>query len=371
VRYAVRVTRHCARYAALIAPVRLPQAPQRRGYWYDPTLHALVGQHIGLDLHRRDGRYHVIETNVGVTLRPERRALYDAPLDPIVSALVSAARSQGFERVVFLRGSGWSAPYHDEFQLASLQSGLEVLGLAERAPPERLEARTVYVVSCSQRSLLSEFLHDKYWSAKWLQAAIDADPDRMERLAYVPTSVHVDLSKEVSGCQWPNLVIKIANLDRGEAVALGRFRSRAEARRALQKLRSTPGAFALKRRHRLFHRTIFQPFVPAELWAGRPRVVRLHSFVSPLFGAFLSCDARVGRLGLPSLVASGQLEVNSPFIVSFHGGNARYARVESTVEEELRLVSDEFASVIRRAVGGKFRTAPTARERAWAGGPGV
>jgi hypothetical protein len=357
VRYGLRLVQHFAEEAKLRAWNRLPQRPPHLSYWYDPTMHTLVGMHVGLDLHRRDGKYHVIETNLGPFLRPERRALYDAPLDPMISALVTAARSRGFERLVFCRRSEWPKPYLDEFQFASRQSGLEVLGL--RAPLPRFSANTIYVANNGQQ-LLCDFVHDKYWSAKWLKETIDAEADRIKLLAYIPTFDHLVLPREPSHPGWPNLVIKLSNVDSGHAVAFGRFRSRAEARRAI---RSLPGAFALKRRHRFFHRIIYQPFVRPEVLDNRPLVIRLHSFVSPLFNTFLSAHSIVGRIELPNHIGDGLVEGRNPFLTSFPSGTASYARVEPLVEEELRQVTEEFGRVASLAINRKFQTGSTGASR--------
>jgi hypothetical protein len=213
--------RHFTEEAKLHALDRLPQPPPYVSYWYDPIIHALVGLHVGLDLHRHDGRYYAIETNLAPTLRPERRALYDTPLDPMISALVAVARSRRFERLVFFRRSEWSKLYLDEFQFASRHSGLQVLGLTAPSLPERLSANTIYVANSTQRSLLCRFVHDKYWSAKWLKETIDAEADWIKLLAYVPTFDHPVLPKEPRDPGWPNLVIKLSAKDRGEAVVFG------------------------------------------------------------------------------------------------------------------------------------------------------
>jgi hypothetical protein len=358
VRYSLRLMRHFAEEATLQASDRLPQPPPYFTYWYDPTIHALVGLLVGLDLHRHDGRYHVIETNLGPRLSREGRALYDTPLDPIISALVAVARSRGFARLVFFQPSDWSKPYLNEFQLASRQSGLEVLGLTAPSLPERLSANTIYVAAAGQRqpSPLCRFVHDKYWSAKWLKETIDAEADRIKLLTYVPTFDRLVLPKEQCKPGWPNLVIKLSDKDAGEAVVFGRFRSRKQARRAL---RSSPSVFAIKWRDRWFHRTIYQPFIEPEVIDNRPRNIRLHAFVSPLLDTFLSAYARVGRIELPKQVAEGLVEGNSPFLVSISAGGASYARVEPIVEEELRAVTEEFGRVANLAINRKFQTAPT------------
>src|SRR5262249_41541940 len=146
------------------------------------------------------------------------------------STLIDVARSRGFERLVFCQGSGWPEPYLQEFQFASRQSGLEVLGLPL---PQRLSAKTIYVAHHGGQPLLCEFVHDKYWSAKWLKETIDSQADGIKLLTYVPTFDRLVLPKEPCNPGWPNLVIKLSNMDGGEAVVFGRFRSREEARRAL------------------------------------------------------------------------------------------------------------------------------------------
>src|SRR5215831_21206150 len=193
VHYSLFIMRHFAEYAKLQASVRLPQHPPYLAYWYDPIIHALVGLHVGLDLHRHNGRYYAIETNLSPILRPERRALFDTPLDPIISALVSEARSRGFERLVFLQDSERFNSYLNEFQLASRQSGLEVLG--SQSPLESLSANTIYVAQ-TQSSLLCRFVHDKYWSAKWLRETIGAEADSIKLLTYIPTFNHLVFPKE-------------------------------------------------------------------------------------------------------------------------------------------------------------------------------
>jgi hypothetical protein len=355
-RYSARLLRHFVKETKLLAWNQLRQDPPHLSYWYDPIMHTLVGLHVGLDLHRRDGKYHVIETNLYPSLRPERRALYDTPLDPMISTLIDVARSHGFERLVFclpIYLSGWPEPYLHEFQFASRQSGLEVLGLPL---PQRFSAKTIYVVGDhGGQRLLGEFVHDKYWSAKWLKETIDSEADEIKLLTYVPTFDHLVLPPEPSNPGWPNLVIKLSDVDCGQAVVFGRFRNREEARRALCSL---PDAFAIKWHNRFFHRRIYQPFIGPEVLDKRPRCIRLHSFISPLFDTFLSAHARIGRIELPDRIGEGLVEGKNPFLASFSAGDASYAGVEPEVEEELRLVTEEFGRVANIAINRKFQTAP-------------
>jgi hypothetical protein len=301
-RYTSRVVQHFVEQAALKGFDQLPQHSASRSYWHDPTRHALVGLHLGIDLHRHDGRYHVLETNLGAMLRPERRELYDAPLDPIISGLVGEAKSRGFERLVFLSRGSFDR-YKKEFQFASGQSGLEVSSLNQSTPPERFSANTMYVAHDLFSSPICTFVHDKYWSAKWLKETIDSQADRLRLLTYVPTFDHLVLPEEPSNPGRPNLVIKLSSKDRGEAVVFGRFRSREEAKEALQlpkhNLRAMPGVFNIKWHNRLFSKTIYQTFVEPEVLDNRPSTIRLHSFVSPIFDIFLSAHARIGRIELP------------------------------------------------------------------------
>ena len=62
--------RHFAKEAKLQASNRLPQRPPYLSYWYDPIMHTLVGLHVGLDLHRCDGKYHVIRSSMREIRRP-------------------------------------------------------------------------------------------------------------------------------------------------------------------------------------------------------------------------------------------------------------------------------------------------------------
>jgi hypothetical protein len=357
VRYSSRLMRHFVWEAKLHASRRLPQHPPYLSYWYDPCIHALVGLHVALDLHRHDGRYHVIETNLGPDLYPKRRALYDTLLDPVISALVAAAKSRGFQRLVFQQWE-WSKSYLDEFQIASRQSGLEVLGLNATSLPKGLSANTMYVVCSSPPSPLCHFVHDKYWSAKWLKETIDAEADRMKLLTYVPTFDHLVLQEESCNPGLPNIVIKLSGVDRGKAILFGRFRSRQHARRALRSLRFSSGPFTMKWHHQLFHRTIYQPFIPPEVLNNRPRRIRIQSFVSPIFDAFLSAHATVG-VELPNQIAEGLVEGSNPFMFYSHLGTGAYARIDSVdEEEELRLVNEEFGRVTNLAINRKFQTAP-------------
>src|SRR5262249_10250153 len=155
---------------------------------------------------------------------------------------------------------------------ASRQNKLEVVGLTAPSLPKRLSPKTIYVTS-GQPLLICDFIHDKYWSAQWLKEIIDAEADRIKLLAYVPTFDHVVLPTEPCHPAWPNLVIKLSQLDRGEAVFFGRFRTREKAQRALRSLSS---ASVKHLKTRLYPKVLFQSFIKPEVLNNRARCIRLH-----------------------------------------------------------------------------------------------
>src|SRR4051795_8215067 len=112
--------------ATLDAPVRLPQDPRYRGYWYDAGSHSLVGMHLGLDLIHHQDKYFFIESNFNAGLNPQRRQLYASDLDPLISELVGLARLYGFEQIVLLRDY-WTKPQVEEFGRATRQTGVELV----------------------------------------------------------------------------------------------------------------------------------------------------------------------------------------------------------------------------------------------------
>jgi hypothetical protein len=359
--------------AALAVPDRLHQQPRHRGYWYDSDRHSLVGLHLALDLNRHQGRSHVLESNCNPSVRRERRRLYDSDLDPFISELVLHAQRQGFERLVFVRHT-WQDFYVEEFERATRVSGLEVTGASfDRstehflvALPDPLAPKTMYVLWSYGGQPLSRFMGDKIWSARWLRETIEAEGNPCAHLAYVPTFDHLVLP-EPPGARWPNLVVKLADRDKGEFVVMGRFQTEEDARRGLQ-LReddphAIPGVFKLNFPPRAIRRyfptsvTAYQPFIPPEVIENRARKVRLHIYVSPLFTTFLSAHATVGGEELPDHLPVGLVEKSGPFCCNFNSGGW-IVRVEPEVEEELRVMADEFGRMANLAITQKLETGP-------------
>jgi hypothetical protein len=368
--------------ATLDAPAGLPQDPRYRGYWYEPGSHSLVGLQLGLDLNRHEGKYHVVESNTGAAMRPERRLLYDSDLDPVISELVGLAQGHGFERLVLLR-QWWSEAEAEEFRRAARGTGLEVVGATMAAVdtmghppvnpmvalPERLLPRTMYVVfsPLNKKAPLPHFLHDKACTARWLAESLAEAGDPASRLAGVPTFDRLVVPPEPPGGRWPNLVVKLADADQGKAIAMGRFATEEEARRALRlgdRPGSVPGVFRTELPQKVLHvlspgtaKALYQPFVPTDVVEGRARLIRLHVLVSPLAGAFLSAHGVLAAADLPDHLPPGLVRDKRPYVVNFSAGS-RYCRLPREVEAELREVARDFARLADRAIRKRFLVSP-------------
>lgn len=361
--------------AAMTAQVRLPQEPHNRNYWYDPHSHSLIGLVLGLDLHRHRGKYYLLENNVRPALNPERRQLYESELDPFIIALLKAAATRKFERLVLLRHE-WSDGYFDEFERASRASRIEVIGGVGRPSekgcswvlPDPPAAKTLYA-DWGQRvyTPVSHLIHNKLWSVRWLQEMLEAEGEPKTGLTWVPTYDHLVLPTESTDAHWPNLVVKLANAGKGEYVLMGRFHTEDEARRELRlpfdDPHAIPGIFKLSWGRRLMHRllpraeVVYQPFIPSEPIDDRAWTIRLNVFISPFFDTFLSAFAKICTHRLPGRLAPGLVTDDRPFVCNFARG-AFYAKLESDVEEEVRVVAAEFGRLARLAITRKFETGP-------------
>jgi len=364
-----------ARLDGLSGSMRLPQFPHYRGYWYDPQLHALVGMHLGLDLNYYEGKYYVIEVNLGAAVKPARRALYETRLDPFITATLEIAQAKNFERIVFFR-KDWPSHYVEEFEIATRESGIEVLGGSPairgqnaKHPmvglPDPLQKNTIYVVFPNLATPIAHFVHNKEHSARWLGETITATSNEAQHLAYVPTFDELVIPSEPTDPSWPNLVVKLANKDRGRFVAMGRFRTKEEARAALKMrgARDVPGIFKIglyeRTMNRLFPRLepVFQQFIPPRIVDGRACKTRLHVFISPLANEYLSAHATTAGAPLPNRPEAGKVDTTGAYNVSYSVDGA-YRKVSSDEEETLRRVAREFGRVAQRAITKKFETGP-------------
>ena len=364
--------------AALRASVRLAQDPRYRGYWYDSAAHSLVGMLLGIDLNHHQDKYFFMESNLNAGLRPERRRLYGAGLDPLIAALAAVAKTQGFERIILLRRY-WHEAQIVEFARALKETGVEVQGAnfatldtsghplvnPVLAMPERLRPQTMYVV-CTNANLtpLFHFVHDKMQAAEWLTEAIAAVGDPASRLACIPTFDRLVIPPQMPDERWPNLVVKLSDADKAKAVAMGRFETEDDARRALQldgRADAIPGIFGMTLPHRLLNallpgktRVLYQPFIPPDVVGGRARKIRLLVFVSPLSDAFLSAHGSIAVKELPDRI-TGLAQDNRPYVVnvSAHG---QCCALEPEMEDELRQVAIDFGRLARWAIEKKFET---------------
>ena len=355
--------------------LRLPQLPHYRGYWYDPDRNALVGMHLGLDLNFFQGKYYVIETNLGAAIKPERRAMYDTPLDPFISSALEIARKHGFRRIVFY-AKQWPAHYIEEFRLATKESGIECIGgsSAVRDPnpahsmpglPDPLQENTLYMMFPNLRTPIAHFVHNKERSAEWLRETIDDCPEKPEVLAYIPTFDELVIPTEPQDPRWPNLVAKLANKDRGRYVLMGRFRTIEEAQAALamKSPRDVPGVFDISLYERMKHRVfpslqpIFQQFIPPQIIDGRACKTRLHVFISPLANEFISAHTTTGGARLPPRPEPGKVDATGAYNVSFSVDGA-YRKLPPEEEALLRRAAQEFGQMAQIAITKKFETGP-------------
>lgn len=355
--------------------MRLPQLPHYRGYWYDPERNALVGMHLGLDLNFFQGKYYVIETNLGAAIKPERRAMYDTPLDPFISSALEIARKHGFRRIVFY-AKQWPAHYIEEFRLATKETGIECIGAssAVRDPnpahsmpglPDPLQENTLYMMFPNLRTPIAHFVHNKERSAEWLRETIDDCREKPEVLAYIPTFDELVIPAEPQDPRWPNLVAKLANKDRGRYVLMGRFRTIEEAQAALR-MKSpgdVPGVFNIGLYERMKHRVfpslqpIFQQFIPPQIVDGRACKTRLHVFISPLANEFISAHTTTGGARLPPRPEPGKVDATGAYNVSFSVDGA-YRKLPPEEEALLRRAAQEFGRMAQIAITKKFETGP-------------
>lgn len=361
--------------AAFNAPLRLPQQPRSRGYWYDAADHILVGMHLGLDINHSDGKYYVVESNTHPALRPDRRRLYADDLDPIITNLIAVAKRFDFERIVFHRARAWSRAYLDEFARASEASGIEIVGAslpfvrATKRPivplPKRWQARTIYVGSWSQGTPVSLFMHDKARVGRWLTDQLEREGDPAGRLACIPTSDRMMMPSRSSAPCWPTLVAKLANSDGGNFVAMGRFESHEHARRELgldEGEQRVPACF--RRRWPAgsisASKVVWQPFIPPEVVGRRARLIRTHLFVSPLVDSYLSGHGVLAGKDLPEELPFGLVRDRAPYVVNFSTGGS-YTGLEPSTEADLHAVAREFGRLANLAIARKFEVGDAPR----------
>lgn len=367
-----------ASLAALSAPIRLKQDPRYRAYWYDPDRHAMVGALLGLDLHHHQGKFYVLESNLTAGLMPERRSLYPEALDPFITRIVDLGKRQGFRKVVFYRRS-WRAEHLREFEVAASRYGVAVeaaTAMRETGDPEvnpvnglpvELEQDTLYVVCTAvSDSAIFPFLHQKAQLDVWLPAAIAEAGEPPSRVAAVPSSSEPWLPPLDPDPRWPNIVAKLSSSDEGKDVVMGRFTSTRALYRALglsETGKGLPRPFLRSIASRIIAffipdalSVVYQAFIPPEIEAELPCMIRMECFVSPLGDLQLSAHATVGAEPLPASIPTDVILERSPFEISVPPG--RFRRLDPTIERELDDVAREFGSLLRSAMHRKFLIRP-------------
>ena len=348
---------------------RVAQHPRYLSYWHDPQSHSMVGMIVGVDMIRHGGKYYVVEFNHGPSIYPRRRELYALPFDPLVSGVVSTARDLGFDAVVPIAFQ-WNSLYVEEFARAGREYGISAdahncplhhPGGARRliALPRPLPRKTMYVIHSGLMSPLCRYIDNKWYTARWLEHAIENELPADSRLAIPPTYDRFVFPRQERGPRWPNLVAKLAGGARSCHVIAGRFENEADARRTL----GLTGGNTVPRQLRsgyasslLFHgreRVIFQEFTPPELdHREHAQLYRLHLLVSPLATMYLSAHRRTSRGPVPERAPRGIIRRDNAFVFN----DADYQLLSSAEEEEIRFVAGHLGTAMQRAIVRKFET---------------
>jgi hypothetical protein len=369
-----------AHHAALSTSIQLDQSPRYRAYWYDAAQHALVGVLLGLDLHRWNDRYYLLESNLTAGLMHERRALYEDPIDPFIMELIKFARDHDFGQIVLHRRS-WAKQYLAEFAHASLATGIRIIAASAMkhqgdpyvnpmpALPQVLTRNTMYVVcTATSNSPIFDFLHNKKFVANWFNDELQETGLSDRALRAIPTYDSPRIPEFSADPRWPNLVIKLANSDEGKDVLMGRFTSSEQARKLLGLSRANglprpfENSFFRYLVNRLFPGTfspIYQPFVPPQVVEGCPMMIRMEVFISPMGDIYLSSHGTVGAEALPTSTPPDILLGRTLYNVSVPPG--RFIRLDQDSEDELKCIAREFGDLAGRAIRKKFKIGSPAR----------
>jgi hypothetical protein len=339
--------------ALLHANEPVPQHPRYLSYWHDPALDTTVGMIVGVDLIRHGGKYYVLELNHGPSIYQRRREMYKIPFDPIFSTIFDEARAHGYRQVVPIAFE-WEPIYVEEFERASREWGIPIVphNCPLQLPPcpnrmvalpDPLEPKTLYAVHSGMFTPAFRYLDNKWYTSKWLRAAIDEiGPETL--LALPATHDRFVFPIEDHGARWPNLVVKLAAGARSVSVIAARFESAAEAREAL----GVEHDDGVPRRLRagflaglLFYgreRVLYQEYVPPDLdERGHAQMLRLHIFVSPVRTMFLSAHMRISRKPVPERAPWGIIGPDDAYVFN----NADYSFLSPEVERDMRSTSGE------------------------------
>ena len=364
--------------ADLATPVAGLREPARlRALWSEPARNTEVALHLGIDLLPTTDGMWVLEYNYDAARRRPRRALYGRD-DPIFVGAVRAAAESGRTRVVAL-ARRWRDEEIEEFRRIGEKSGVHVVNASQplhqpgakntlATLPDPLESNTLYVSFSGLRTPITQMIHDKWLSHEW--SVEEARLDRERGLTPMPTRLEPTLWPDDSGPGWPNAVVKLAKMDEGRALRMGRFASVEEMKQALGVGRRVwPPPACLPSWWSRFDtflfggdRVLYQPFVaPPVLPDGRIVCsLRLHLLLTPAQSRYLSSHAIVSRRPVPRSFGTGLLEGANPLVGSFSAGAVEYRRID---RGELANLYPEWQGRVETAAGVLGRRVLRAVER--------
>lgn len=378
----------CIRYPGTVASLgdrrsmilsvddRIEQPRRHLGFWHDASRHSSVGLHLGIDVLETQDGYAVIEVNLDAAMRPPRRVLYQAPIDPIFDVIAAKASSLGYSRVVFCHRM-WTAEARSEVLAAGREHGIETIAAAMRyldsgstplaGLPRRLPEDTFFVFFNGRHSSLDYWIHNKYVSASWLGESLDATRGDGPRVFVPASSSEPMLPEPFPPPEFPNLVVKLPGSDRGKGILMGRFLDLDHLRSEL----GLKGGSSLPRQMRetirqrieqkLFQegQPIYQQFVPPRTTVdGNPYIFRVHILVSPVCTEFLSAHKVVADQKLAdSPLSPGLVGDPGRFIVNYSRG-ASYVGLEPGEDESIRAIASSMGKAIQHGIEKKFVTTP-------------
>jgi len=355
---------------------QLDQHPRFLGYWYDAKKHAAVAMHVGVDLIKHQGRFYINELNLDTAMRPERRRLYDAEIDPVLTGICHMARARRFRRVVLCAGQ-WSEPYREEAELCGRQHGLQVI-MASTRPwqdfeslpmpglPKPLEDNTLYVIFSMRHAPTDYLVHDKLGTATWLPLRSEKQIDDGQLVTGILTSEKPNvLLADVAG-PWPNLVVKLAGWGRGLFMLFAKVRDENEARATLGLVRDgqIPKAMEMSSREKLTsylqHKgpVLYQPYIRPDMTDdGNIQNYRLHMLISPLENRFLSVHGNISSISVPKRLPFGIVTDPGPYVTKFALG-ARFVTVDEQTVAQFKCIATQLGESLQQALTQKFRTEP-------------
>jgi len=332
--------------------------------------------HISVDLIKHQDRFYINELNLDTAMRPERRRLYDAEIDPVLTGICHVAQARRFRRVVLCAGQ-WSESYREEAKLCGRQHGLQVI-MASTRPwrdsdslpmpglPTPLEDNTLYVIFSMRHAPTDYLVHDKLGTATWLPLLSAKQIDDGQLVTGILTSEKPNVPLADVAGPWPNLVIKLAGWGRGLFMLFAKVRDENEARAMLGLVRDgqIPKAMAMSTREKLMsnlqHKgpVLYQPYIRPDMTDdGNVQTYRLHMFISPFENRFLSVHGNVSSISVPKRLPFGVVTDPRPYMTKFAFG-ARFVTVDEHTVAQSKRIATQLGKSLQQALTQKFKTEP-------------